>query len=108
MAINCPTGLLSMDTKGYQTDELIFDAGIIPDSSLVNNYCSNSAFNDARDCSSYIGQHILRKLIEENCIGKKSCVIGDLHQFINMNIRQQDVKNDCFSDESHFFIQMAC
>ena len=50
----CSTGVISLDIKTEKTGEAIFDAGIIPSSSKINNFCNNEAFTDASKCSDLV------------------------------------------------------
>ena len=54
LILSCSTGVISIDIKTEKTGEAIFEAGIIPSSSDVTNYCINAAFEDAANCSSLI------------------------------------------------------
>ena len=51
VALMCTTGIISLDIKTEKTGEEMFDAGIIPSSAEVLNYCMSSAFEDSTNCS---------------------------------------------------------
>ena len=53
-SFQCKVGHISLDARSQKNDELIFDTGIIHNSSKVNTYCSNSAFTSSDNCSQFV------------------------------------------------------
>ena len=80
--LKCSSGLISLDTVCDKTGEPIFDVGIIPKSTHVKTYCSNSAFDDPANCSSFINKPHLQRKVEELCVGRPDCMLGSLDKFI--------------------------
>ena len=78
MPIKCRSGLLNIDATSKNTGKPIFDFGIIPASSQVINYCANSSFEDANQCSKYVNEDKLRQTIVNDCNGKKTCTLENL------------------------------
>ena len=54
LILSCTTGVINLDIKTEKTGEAIFEAGIIPRSLDVKNFCTNTAFEDGANCSSLI------------------------------------------------------
>ena len=110
--IQCSSGLISLDAVSHETGEPAFDVGIIPKSNPVNFYCSNTAFTDPANCSSFIDRFRLREQLEHKCVGRADCVIDNLDRFIKnpepLNIVSQFNTEECFSNDSQAFIQVAC
>ena len=70
MLLECPVGTtIDLTTVAANTDEAIFDAGIIPSTSKVNNYCQRSALGDDDVCSDYVLRDKLADDLTANCVG---------------------------------------
>ena len=54
MILQCSTGALSLTATAQTNGEEIFQAGIIPQSAELTNYCAVSAFPDPANCSGYV------------------------------------------------------
>ena len=55
ISIDCPSGtVVTLTKKAENTKKPILDFGIIPNTADVNTYCSNSAFTDPENCSSFV------------------------------------------------------
>lgn len=58
--VECKGGaVINMDAIASNTNKPIFDAGILSSAADVNTYCTNSAFEDADNCSSYLDTSLL-------------------------------------------------
>jgi len=103
LALTCDTGFLSIDALSDKTGELVFDVGIIPVSTNVNTYCSNSAFDDPISCSDLIDRAALKVTLEEICVGKNSCYIEDFSPFVDISrINEPSIRQECFNDMDSF------
>lgn len=80
--IECSTGVISLDKTATNTDEAIFDAGIIPKSSDKNSYCTSASFEDPANCSSFLKVDAMRAFLEDNCVGKKKCQLDSLSSYV--------------------------
>ena len=74
MQIECPVGTtIDLTAVAANTNEAIFNAGIIPSTSKVNNYCQRSALGDDDVCSDYILRDKMMDDLTASCVGQKSC-----------------------------------
>ena len=55
---------------------------MIPQSSESFGWCSEDAFTDPANCSSYLDIAALESMIITECAGKKSCSIKDIKNFM--------------------------
>jgi hypothetical protein len=98
----CETGTLNMNEMGERSGELVYTAGVIPESSKKKNYCENpfSIDSSIRDCSAYVDQAALYTEIETNCQGQSNCKLNHLARFVQMPDdmpRSDPIWQDCHS-----------
>ena len=80
--LQCSAGILSTTAIAQDTERAIFQAGVIPQSSESFGWCSDTAFVDPANCSSYLDVAALEAMITSECAGKKSCSIRDIKSFM--------------------------
>jgi len=52
--IQCNTGVINLDSIDAKSGNTLFQTGIINKAQELPTYCSNDAFNDPYNCSSYL------------------------------------------------------
>ena len=99
MLIECPKGtLVDLTTIAMNTDKPVFEAGIIPNTSDVKNYCLNSEFEDTNDCSSYLDMDKLTRALNDDCVGKEGCTLARLNRFYTQPFGMTD--SACFQEDT--------
>ena len=66
--LQCGTGsVFNLDSLDDKTGTDLFEVGIINQSQGIPFYCTNSAFTDPYNCSSFINQDALKEDMRDKC-----------------------------------------
>ena len=87
MTIECPTNsVIDLDAIATNTDKLLLDYGIIPNTADINTYCTNAAFaeEDTDNCSHYMKDDVFMADLNA-CAGQQTCQLSSLDQYVWIN-----------------------
>ena len=107
VALSCSSGVISIDAIAANTDKPLYDTGIIPSTSSMKTYCTNSMMEDEFKCSDYLNKEKIAQQLQEDCVGQKQCVLSDLSQYVDQSMAGFN-EGQCLGEDSFFFIQVAC
>lgn len=121
LALSCPAGLLSTTaTIGATTDgALAYGAGIIPDGSLVTNYCTIDAMTSGEPtltdtintCQGALNSDSINAYVSRACDGKSSCGLQfntDAEGLIPSYFSTLGMPDACFGEASMIFVSAGC
>ena len=84
LKIDCPneTLIAKLDTIADNTQKPVYEVGIIASATEDKTFCSNSALGDDNFCKDLIDRTELDKFLTTDCVGKQSCQLTNLPQYV--------------------------